>query len=216
MHTVRLRGGELMRVAVATASCMTLGQSTRIFIFATAHDRYRLVLDALTLPDSFRVSEDGSAVLPTHESMETIFESAYVWNGSSYLFSPARSRIYDVPLRERRPYQISVRVGREEPQRTLEGTVALNFGQEYAFEARAGERVTVERDQSDAPPPSISLWYAGAQEPIANRIGTRWSAELRKSGIYHLLVWRTGDGDPTRRARYRVVLRIDSGLRNVR
>jgi hypothetical protein len=207
LRELTLYGGERMIVAVATDFCMTLGQSTRIMIFDATRG-YRRVLDGVTLPDAFDVNADGSVVLPTHETMETIFEGAYVWNGRAYAFSAQRSHLYDVPLGQRRPYQVRVHFPAGSSSTTLRGTTALNFGERYVFEARAGERVTLQLMEHGGPRPSMSLWSADGNVTIAASIGERWSGKVSRTGTYSLSIIGAGDADPDRISTYAVELRL--------
>jgi hypothetical protein len=215
LRSLTLRGGEQMTIAVATDPCMARGQSTRIMIYRAVRDRYDRVLDSVTLPESWQAGEDGTATLPTHESMETIFESTYVWNGKSYVFSPWKSHIYDVALGERRPYQIPIRFAPGALQTTLSGNVALNFGEEYVLSARAGQTISIELSKHGEPAPWVALYYDDRLEPVADRIAGRWSGVLPRTGEYHLLISGTDDRDAARRSSYALVVRLGS-LRSVR
>ncbi|HEV3091835.1 MAG TPA: hypothetical protein VGX91_10410 [Candidatus Cybelea sp.] len=187
-----LHDGARMTVAVATDPCMARGQSTRIAIYRHVGAGYARVLDALTIAQ-YAVNADGTATLPTHESMETIFESTYVWNGTAYVFSRERSHIYDLPLGERRPLEVPLPRKAGARETTLSGTFARSFGQEYAFSARAGEQVTIEPLRN--PAPAIALWYDDASEPLAENVARRWTGTLAKTGTYRLIVLG-GDGTP--------------------
>lgn len=188
LHDVRLNGGERMTVAVATDFCLMRGQSTRILIFERTERGYRLVLDDVTMPDESVVSPDGTVTLPTHDTVVTIFEATYVWNGSAYAFSPLRSHMYDIELAERRPYEVPVRFASGTNETTLSGTVAYNFGQDYVFWARAGQRITLELATRAKNAPAVLL-YIGDHE-VADLIRTnQWSGLLRKTGTYQLIVY---------------------------
>jgi hypothetical protein len=203
-----IRDGSRMTILVATDPCLTLGPSTRIVIFKRGPSEYNRVLDAVTLPGLFQVSKDGSVMLPTHESMETIFEAEYVWNGNAYIFSPNRSHIYDVPLGVRRPYRVPVRFPAGASSTMLAGSVALNFGQGYVFEARAGQSVTIDLTRFSGRRPNLSLWLGEKELPLNDVGRDRSSTKLPKSGLYELIVFATSESDATRVSTYAIRLSI--------
>lgn len=176
---ITLRDGSRMTVFVATDPCLALGQSTRIFIFKHTRGAYRRVLDDVTLPAFYEVRSDGTVMLPTHETMETMFEAAYVWNGTAYVFSPAHTRIYDIPLGVRRPYQIAINFRRGASAETLSGTVALNFGQDYVFHARAGQTASIELTARRAVPTNSSCSEETSRTKRASR-STRYGSQLHR------------------------------------
>jgi hypothetical protein len=202
---VRLRGGRRMTVAVGADGCMARGQATRIMIFEHVNGTYRRVLDSVTMPDTFDVSEDGSAVLLTHETIDTIFEATFVWNGKNYAFSGMQSHVYDVLLGQRRPYQVRVRFSPGAFATTLSGSVALNFGQNYVFDARAGQKVTIELTNRGRRP-EIFLSYREHQ--LAHVESDRWSGTLPRTGTYDLIVFGLGERDATTVSPYAIRLTI--------
>jgi len=190
VHEVRLRSGERMTVALATDFCLMRGQSARILIFEHTGAGYRRVLDEVTMPDASDVTDDGTVTLPTHDTMETIFEATYVWNGNMYAFSPLRSHMYDVPLEQRRPYEVPVRFAPGAYETTLSGTFTYNFGQDYVFAARAGQRITLELATHAKKPPAVLLYIR--EQEVADLIRVnRWSGMLPKTGTYRLTVYGT-------------------------
>lgn len=210
LRQLTLRGGERMTVAIAIDPCLALGQSTRAAIYERIGSGYRRVLDAPTLPAFAQVSADGTATLPTHDSVEVILESTYVWNGTNYVFSAARSHRYDVALGERRPYEVPVRFAPGRSATTLAGTVAYNFGDEYVLRARAGQRISI-RLQSEAGPPhtAASLYYDDQVSSLAQLNGaTAWSGTLPQTGTYRLFLSGTNEHDEYRRSRYEIRLAI--------
>jgi len=206
LRNVTLHGGKRMTGAIATDGCMLLGQSARIMIFERTAGGYRRVLDSVTIPDVVDVSEDGTAVLPTHETIDTIFEAAYVWNGRTYAFSGQRSHIYDVPLGERRPYEVLVRFAPGAFATTLSGSVALNFGERYVVEARAGQRMTIELTKHTGRRPAIFLSYG--ERNLAQIDKNGWSGELPQTGTYALTVFGSGEPDATLVSTYAIRLTI--------
>lgn len=209
LRNVTLRTSERMTVAVATDFCLMLGQSTRIFIYERTAGGYRRVLDNLTIPSAANVSSDGTVMLPTHESMDVIFEATYVWNGTTYAFSGPQSHRYDVALGERRPYETPVRFAPGTSATTLSGSVAHTFGDDYVFEARAGQRLTIELTRHTGRHPFISLYYGSGISSLAELSDTdRWSGELPRTGAYHLLISGSSESDETRLSTYEMRLTI--------
>ncbi len=207
--SVTLRRGERMTVAVATDPCLALGQSTRIMIFQRTTDGYRRVLNDVAVPGLQSVGTDGTATLATHDSMEVMFEAEYVWNGTAYVFSGARSHRYDVALDERRPAEIPVAFAPGAYSATLSGNVAYNFGDEYVFEARAGQRLTIALTKFDGRRTSLSLYYGDDISAIAEiRTTAGWNGTLPKTGTYRLFVDGTDASDDTQRTTYTIRLAI--------
>jgi|HubBroStandDraft_4_1064222.scaffolds.fasta_scaffold00020_3 hypothetical protein len=209
LRQIRLRTGERMTVAAASDSCMTLGQSIRMMIFErSAGGEYRRVLDTVTLPDTARVNANGTVTVATHDSIEVIFEAAYVWNGSNYVFSPAQSHRYDVALSERRPFERPVHFARGTGATTLAGTVAYNFGDDYVFDARAGQRIRIARLEGSGRA-RISLYYNGEISSLADLTdANQWGGKLVKTGTYHLYVTGTDEHDEALRSNYEIRLEI--------
>jgi hypothetical protein len=208
LRRLTLRGGEDTTVAVALDPCLALGQSTRLMIFERKGSRYRRVLDAPTLPAFARVNEDGTATLPTHDSVEVILESTYVWNGTKYVFSEARSHRYDVALGERRPYEVPLHFAPGTSATTLSGNVAYNFGDEYVLRARAGQRISI-RLRSEERHTGASLYYDGNVSNLTQLSGVMaWSGTLPHTGTYRLFVSGTNERDEYQRSRYEIRLAI--------
>lgn len=208
LKDVTLHRGQQMTVATSTDGCLSVGQSARIMIFEKTASGYRRVLKSVTLPDSWRVGADGTAMLPTHESMDVIFEAAYVWNGTSYAFVPLRSHRYDVGLGERKPYEVPVQFVRGTPT-TISGTVAYNFGDDYVFTARAGETITIELIKHTGSAPAIALDRNDDISSLAELDGAgRWSGRLAKSGTYYLRISGTNESDAQRRSHYTLRLTV--------
>lgn len=209
LRALTLHSGERMIVAVATDDCLAFGAAVKIEILERVAGGYRLVLDDVTLAAFAKVKPDGTALLPTHETMETILESVYVWNGQSYIFSPARSHVYDVGRQQRRPYEIPVRFPPGTFETTLRGTIAYNVSDRYAIWARAGQVITIEITRRTDPAPFIGIWYDEDLEPLKDGIIARWSRKLRKTGSYLLFVSGSDERNPDRVSPYalRLVIR---------
>jgi hypothetical protein len=209
LRSVTLKSGTQMAVATATDPCLTLGASTKIMIFARTRSGYRRVLDDVTLPGLAEVRSDGSVMLPTHESMDVIFEATYLWNGTTYVFSATRSHRYDVALGERRPYEVPVRLAPGQSATTLSGTVAYTFGDTYVFQARKGQRLALELTKYTGARPRIALYFKEEISSLAELNDTgRWSGELQRTGEYHLLVSGSNESDEARRGAYTIRLAI--------
>jgi|GEM_PF-3589028 len=183
---VTLRTGGPMIVAIGADECTSRGSSSQVKIFERTAAGYRLVLDSTAIPDFVEVGEDGTADLPEHDTMQTIFEKKFVWNGKAYVFSAARSHMYDVPLGERRPYEVLVRFAPGTFETTLSGSAAINFGEDYVFKARAGQRITVELTKHTVRRPQIILSYG--EKFLASVDAGRWSRVLPHTGTYVLTV----------------------------
>ncbi len=138
------------------------------------------------MPGFARVGRDGTVMLPNHELFQTIFESTFVWNGTSYEFSDARSHVYDVSLDLRRPSTVRVRFARGAFAATLSGTAAVNFGQDYAFDAKAGQRIAIVVEKYSGRRPEVTLSFAGELLGDASRGSYR--GVLASTGTYRLSV----------------------------
>jgi len=193
LRNITLRGGERLTVAVASDPCLAFGQSTRILIYQRTARGYRRVLDAVTIPGLESVNRDGSVVLPTHESTQVVYESAYVWNGARFIFSMAGTTRYDVSLGRRRPAEVRVRFSPGSYGTTLRGSAAINFGDDYVFNARAGQHVSIALGQHSGPAPAITFWL-GERQPVTV-IGGIWQGTLRRTGDYRIGVEGSGDDD---------------------
>jgi hypothetical protein len=210
VRIVHLRSGERMVVAVSNDGCLALGQSSRVLIFqrVPGSGRLREVLNGTSLPSAVTVNEDGSVILPTHETMETIFEAAYVWNGTRYADSAQRSTIYDVALGARRPYETPVRFAPGRFSTTLGGTVATNFGDRYVFQARKGQRLTLRLLSLTGSAPWVVVAH-GATLLVLQNAGDRfWTGMLPETGAYSVDLSGRAGADATTLSRYRISLEI--------
>ncbi len=206
VRRVVLRGGEQMTVLSATDDCMFRGQSARIAIFERSARGYRRVLDDFTIPGLAAVGSDGSAVLPTHDSIDTIVESAYLWNGDRYVFSSAASHVYDVPLGQRRPYEIAVRFAAGSSGTTLTGTVARNFGDRYVFRARSGQTIVLRRAGSEPCRADVAVFFGDVE--IALLADRPWRGTLAHTGTYDLIVDGSGACEENAPSSYALSLTI--------
>lgn len=207
---VTLSGGERMTVLVGNAACLSRGASARVFIFErTGQGHYRRVLDSMSLPDSATVDWDGTAVLPTHETMDVLLESVYVWNGTAYVFSPSRSTVYDVGIQKRAPYETPVSFVAATGSATLSGIVSLNFSRRYTFAGRKGQRVTVETVAHAGRIPAFSIWRGG--RVVGESSQGFWTGTLGESGTYVLDVYGGRDASEERADAFTVRLSIRPG-----
>jgi hypothetical protein len=204
-----LPGGRRAIVALAVDPCLELGQSTRIMIFVRSGARYRRVLDGVVVPGLERTSSDGTVTLPTHETMETIYEAVYVWNGSTFVAAPFRSTLYNVALGQRWKYEEAIRFQPGATSILLQGKTAFNFGHTYVFSARAGQRANITFLQRSSPAPAVALFYAADTTAVAALEGeSTWSGVLPKSGSYELLVLGTDAARAERTSPYELRLKI--------
>jgi hypothetical protein len=184
---VRLHTGQRIVVMIGNDGCMSRGQSMRLLVYRMTAEGYREVFDAVSMPEQVTANRDGTLLLATHETIDTIFEAVYVWNGTTYAFSAGRSHIYDVPLETERPYEMPVRFKAGSSSTVLDGSSTTNFGQTYTFLARAGQHLTIEilNPQKQLPAVFLSL----GDRRIAELDGGRWSGTLPSSGTYTLDVF---------------------------
>jgi hypothetical protein len=203
---VTLRTGEAMTVAIAQTGCLAHNASARVLIYERSSDAYKLVLDEYSLPEEVDAGSDGTVTLATHESMDTIFEATYVWNGSKYAFSPGRSDLYDVGLQERRPYQMRVSFAPGTSSTVLNGSVALNFPADYVFKASTGQKVTVELLAHTGNISTADLWFG--EKEIDTSDSTNWTVTLPNTGEFHLIVGGGTESDETRKSHYTIRLTI--------
>lgn len=207
LRQVTLRSGEAMTAAIGNEGCMAVGQSATVFIYERTSHGYRKVLDSVALSDFVEISNDGTAVLPTHQTMQTIFESTYVWNGGAYVFSALRSHLYDVSLGERRPYEVRLHFAPGNSATTVSGHVALNFGQTYTFNARAGQRLTLDVLKFKGRRPTIALYY-GEDKMLGASDARKWSGKLSQTGVYALVVLPYNESDESRVSTYSIRVTI--------
>lgn len=204
-----LPGGTRAVVAVAVDPCLALGQSTRIMIFIPNGAGYRRVLSSVVVPGLEQIGGDGTVTLPTHETMEIMYEAVYVWNGSTFAAAPLRSTIYDVALGQRWKYEEAIRFAPGATSIVLHGKTAFNFGHTYVFSARAGQRATIVFLQHDIPAPAAALYLADDTTAVGALHGENsWSGVLPKSGTYQLLVLGTDAAHVERTSPYQLRLTI--------
>ena len=201
-----VRGAGHITLAVATDVCLEYNQSTRVIVYRESAGKYIKVLDGVSLPERIDVARDGSIVLPVHDSVMTILEQTYVWNGTSYVASPERSTMYDVTLGERRPYAVDVKFAPGSSSITLRGTTALNFGDTYRFSASKGQRITIELLNGSLSKTAVMLTFG--DNNIADLDSPTWSGVLPSTGTYELNLFGSSKSSDTVKAPYSIRLTI--------
>lgn len=184
-HRVVLRSGERMIVGIAESGCLA-SQNNAVRVFRETSGGYRLVFSDNAMPEAVDVRTDGTISTAAHDTIDTIVEPVYVWNGSTYVFAPERSTMYDVAVEQRRPYQISVRFAPGENSTLLKGTFAENFGQTYVFTAKAGQHATIEAIGQTR---TLAAALTFEDRDVGDVSGGRWSSKLPFSGTYTLDVF---------------------------
>jgi hypothetical protein len=192
-----LYSGERMVIAVGKNECGWQGQAARVLVFERTPSGYRVVLNDFSLPEHVVAEPHGTLQLAAHETTNTILQSTFVWNGSSYAFSPGRSSIYCVgPERENvRPYELPIRFAPGAASTILRGTAFQNCGQNYSFVGYARQRVTIERLTPQPRDLRIPIVLDFGRDGIAYINGDVWSGTLAQSGTYRLSVFGTDQRD---------------------
>lgn len=190
-RALTLHSGAPMVVAVGRDVCGWQGQAARVLIYERTPAGYKLVLDEFSLPEQVSANADGTVGLAAHETMNTILQSTYVWNGTKFAFSPERSSVYCVgPDRDNeRPYELPIHFPRGASSMVLRGTASDNCGQRYSFIARAGQRVKVERLTPQPANLRIPVFLDFGNDEVAEMSGDAWSGTLTRSGKYVLDVF---------------------------
>ena len=88
----------------------------------------------------------------------------------------------------------------------LSGSVALNFGQQYVIQARAGQTMTIELTKHTGRRPTIILSYG--ERNLVELDTDRWIGELPQTGAYQLIVLGSGETDATLVSTYAIRLVI--------
>lgn len=182
---VTLHSGERIVVAIAKTGCL-VSQNSAMRVYRETAGGYRLVLSDNVLPETVDAAADGTISFAAHDTIDTIVEPVYVWNGNSYAFAPDRSHVFDISVELRRPYQITVRFAAGTSSSVLRGTFSENFGNTYVFAAKAGQRATIEVLGSGKHPPGVALTFG--ERSVADVTG-RWSGTLPSSGTYAIDVF---------------------------
>ena len=145
VRELKLYDGTRVAVAVSHDPCLAHNAVNRVLVYARMW-RSGIVSCSTNdgLSDNVEASSDGDATLASHETVEIVDEATYVWNGTRYVFSPERSHRNDVAVGQDRPYAERVAFARATSFAVLAGSIAGGFGDDYEFEANAGQRVTIQ------------------------------------------------------------------------
>jgi len=175
-QSLLLYSGARLAIAVGKNDCGWQGQAARVLIYERTQSRYRLVLSGFSLPERVDARPDGTLYLAAHETVNTIIQATFVWNGTKYALSPERSSIYCVgPERDNeRPYELPI-----------------HFLPGNSFVARAGQRVTIERLTPPTAQLRIPISLDFGKDSIAFLNGDAWSGTLSRSGKYLLSIFGT-------------------------
>jgi hypothetical protein len=192
-RSLTLYSGERLVIAVGKNECGWQGQAARVLIYERTQSGYRVVLNDFSLPEHVVAKPDGTLYLAAHETTNSILQSTFAWNGTSYAFSPSRSSIYCVgPQRENeRPYELPIRFAAGTSSSVLRGAAFENCGQNYSFVAHAGQHVTIERLTPQPRDLRIPIFLDFCKDGIAYVNGDVWSGTLTRSGTYRLSVFGT-------------------------
>jgi len=192
-QSLLLYSGARLAIAVGKNDCGWQGQAARVLIYERTQSRYRLVLSGFSLPERVDARPDGTLYLAAHETVNTIIQATFVWNGTKYALSPERSSIYCVgPERDNeRPYELPIHFLPGTSSTVLHGTAYQNCGQNYSFVARAGQRVTIERLTPPTAQLRIPISLDFGKDSIAFLNGDAWSGTLSRSGKYLLSIFGT-------------------------
>lgn len=204
-HRVTLRSGERMIVGVAESGCLA-SQNNAVRVYRETAGGYRLVFADNAMPQTVEVRSDGTISSSAHDTIDTIVEPVYLWNGSAYAFAPERSHVYDIDVELRRPYQVTVNFAPGASSTVLQGTFAKNFGQTYVFAAKTGQSATIELLGSLRRAPFIALTFKDRN--VGDVSGARWSGKLPFSGTYSLDVFGGDLPDPRTLYPYSIRLTI--------
>jgi hypothetical protein len=189
-QSLRLNSGERLTIALGKNMCGWQGQAARVRVFQNTSSGYRFAFSGFSLPEQFAAKPNGMLYTAAHETFNTIDQSTWFWNGSTYVFSPERSTVYCVgPERDNeRPYELPVRFHTGESSTVLHGTAYQNCGQDYSFVARAGQRITVERLTPQPKNLRISIFLNFGDDDVADVDGASWTGTLAHTGKYVLSV----------------------------
>lgn len=188
-----LHSGERLVTAVGKDECGWQGQAARVLIYERTQTGYTLVFSGFSLPERAAAKADGTLYLAAHETVNTIVQSAFVWDGAKYVFSPDHSSIYCVgPERDnKRPYELPIHFSPGASSTVLRRTAYENCGQSYSFVARAGQQLTIERLLPRPRNLRIPISLEFGEDGVAYLKGDAWSGRLTRSGKYLLSVFGT-------------------------
>jgi hypothetical protein len=207
-----LYDGTRVIVAESRSACLAHNAVTRVLVYARAPGGYRLVLDDYGLPEQVGASTDGTVTLASHETVEIIDQATYVWNGKTYVLSPERSQRYDVGIGQGRPYVVRVRFAAGTSSTALRGSISGGFGDDYEFDAHAGQRVTIEVVKGWSKNFRFDVYQdvrAGTRELTSPlRPARTWSAVLPTNGTWKIDVYGADTMDHETTYPYALVVTI--------
>jgi hypothetical protein len=210
---LRLYDGTHVVVAESGSACLAHNAVTRVLVYAQTPAGYRLVLDDYSLPEQVDVSSDGTITLAAHETVEIMDQATYAWNGEKYVISPERSHRYDVSIGQGRPYVVRVRFAPGASSTVLSGSTAGGFGDDYEFDGRAGQRVTVQIVKGWSKNLRFDVYQDGRGDAEANSLTSlnerrTWSGVLPANGTWKLDVYGDFKSDHQTTYPYTLVLTI--------
>lgn len=180
-----LRSGERMVVAIAKTGCL-VSQNSAVRVYENIDGHYHLVFSDNAIPETVDATNEGTISFAAHDTIDTVAEPVYVWDGKAYVFAPEQSYVYDVSVEQRRAYQIPVRFALGASSAELYGTFSENFGNTYVFIAKVGQRATIELLEHGHLP-GVALRFGN--HSVAQFDGKRWSGVLPFSGTYAIDVF---------------------------
>jgi hypothetical protein len=214
VRELKLYDGTRVAVAVSHDPCLAHNAVNRVLVYARMPGGgYRIALDDYGFPDNVQASSDGTVTLASHETVEIVDEATYVWNGTRYVFSPERSHRNDVAVGQDRPYAERVAFARGTSFAVLAGSIAGGFGDDYEFEANAGQRVTIQMRGGFSKNLRFDVYRDRAGDRSPQELTTlnsprTWSAVLPASGTWKLDVYGVDTMDRETTEPYSLVLTI--------
>lgn len=200
-----LRSGERMIVAIAKSGCL-VSQNSAVRVYRKIDGHYHLVFSDNAMPETVEASSNGTISLAAHDTIDTIVEPVYAWDGKAYAFDPERSHVFDISVEQRRPYQVPVHFTAGTSSAEVLGTFSENFGNTYVFVAKAGQRATIELLEHRDHAPGVALSFG--DHNVADLDGSRWSGVLPFTGTYAIDVFGFDLPDHTMLLPYKLRLTI--------
>jgi len=203
LESLVLRSGErMLAVSMRDEECLCNNSSCKFTIYVHTPDaRWRQVLDTYTMNDAV-VGTDGTVEVDEHESVDTIAQLVYAWDGSQYDFLPDRSHEFDVGYGAK-PYRTMLHFAPHRDSLTLSSVAYGTFGDSFAFIARAGQVVSLRTESRTALDPIILSYGRNFGQEL--QLGAGSTARLPVNGTYEFLVGPAVAGET---ARYRLLLTI--------
>jgi hypothetical protein len=208
-----LYDGTHVILAESLSACLAHNAVTRVLVYAQIPGGYRLVLDDYSLPEQLAASTDGTVSVAGHETMEIVDQTIWVWNGKTYVVSPERSQRYDVSIGQGRPDVVRVRFAPGTSSTILRGSIAGAFGDNYEFDARAGQRVTIQVVKGWSKNIRFDAYQTirgsdDTKELTSLNSASTWSGILPTSGTWHVDVFGAETMDHQTTSPYTLVLTV--------